>query len=423
MKGKYGSVKFACYSTNATMAIVAYLSPLLFLTFRNLYGVSYSLLGSLVLINFCMQLTVDLIFSFFSHKFNIPLMVKCTPAISVLGIAIFALAPLLFPNAVYTGLVIGTVIFSASSGFAEVLISPVIASLPAENPDREISKLHAVYAWGTVAVVIVGTLFLLAFGEQNWQWLVCVFAVVPVVATIAFARAKIPEMETPKKISGALGFFKNGGLWLCVLAIFLGGASEVTMAQWSSGYIEQALGIPKVWGDVFGVAMFGLALALGRTLYAKFGKNVGKVLFWGAIGASVCYLLSVFSPVAVLSLIACALTGFFVSMMWPGSLVVASDRFPNGGVFIYAMMAAGGDFGASIGPQLLGIITDSVAGSESFINMSASLGLTGEQLGMKAGLLVGAIFPIIAIFVFYAVCRKRKKNPLWLGVESIEERK
>ena len=133
MKGKYGSVKFACYSTNATMAIVAYLSPLLFLTFRNLYGVSYSLLGSLVLINFCMQLTVDLIFSFFSHKFNIPLMVKYTPAISVVGIAIFALAPLLFPNAVYAGLVIGTVIFSASSGFAEVLISPVIASLPAEH--------------------------------------------------------------------------------------------------------------------------------------------------------------------------------------------------------------------------------------------------------------------------------------------------
>ena len=58
-------VKLACYTTNISMAVVANLSPILFLTFRSLYGISYSLLGLLVLINFVTQLTVDLIFSFF----------------------------------------------------------------------------------------------------------------------------------------------------------------------------------------------------------------------------------------------------------------------------------------------------------------------------------------------------------------------
>ena len=40
-------------------------------TFREMYNISYTLLGTLVLTNFCTQLTVDLIFSFFTKYFNI----------------------------------------------------------------------------------------------------------------------------------------------------------------------------------------------------------------------------------------------------------------------------------------------------------------------------------------------------------------
>ena len=75
---EYARVKSGCYATNITMAVVCNLPPVLFITFHSLYGVSYSLLGLLVLINFVTQLTVDLIFSFFSHKINIPKVVKFT---------------------------------------------------------------------------------------------------------------------------------------------------------------------------------------------------------------------------------------------------------------------------------------------------------------------------------------------------------
>jgi len=198
-----------------------------------------------------------------------------------------------------------------------------------------------------------------------------------------------------------------------VLAIFLGGASEVVMSQWSSSYLEKALNIPKVWGDICGVALFGLALAIGRTLYAKFGKNIGKILSWGAVGACLCYFVAIFVPVPVIGLVACGATGFFVSMMWPGSLVIASDRFPNGGVLVYALMAAGGDLGASIAPQLVGVVTDSVAQSGYFIDLAMQWGMTAEQLGMRAGLLVGAIFPLAAIVVFFTLRRLRDKKPIW----------
>ena len=214
-------------------------------------------------------------------------------------------------------------------------------------------------------------------------------------------------METPKQTSGALKLLRNGGVWLSFFAILLGGAAECTMAQWCSGYLEMAMGIPKLWGDLCGVALFSVMLGLGRSLYAKLGKNIGRVLFLGAIGATLCYFTAAVSNLPLLGLLACAFTGFCVSMLWPGNLIVASDRFPQGGVFIYAMMAAGGDLGASVGPQLVGIITDAVIANPEAASLAQKLSLSSEQLGMKFGMLCGMLFPLIGIFV-YARLRKQQ---------------
>lgn len=401
-------VKYGCYFGNVSMSVIGNLPPLLFLTFKATYGISYSLLGLLILINYCTQLAVDLVFSFFSHKFNISKTVKAMPVFTIVGFVIFSVSPWLFPDFIYLGLAIGTVIFSASSGLAEVLISPVIAALPADDPDREMSKLHSSYAWGVVGVVIISTLFLYIFGAQSWQCLALIFMIVPLISIILLWGAKLPEMETPERVSGAMGYLRNGGVWLCVLGIFLGGAAEVTMAQWSSSYLEYALGIPKVWGDVLGVAMFAVMLGIGRTLYSKVGKNVERVLLLGGIGATACYLIAALSSVPVLGLVGCALTGFCVSMLWPGSLIVASGRYPAGGVFIYALMAAGGDLGASIGPQLIGIITDSAMANPWVMEIAGSLGVMPEQIGMRLGMLVGMIFPLVSIPVYSYVVKTKK---------------
>lgn len=410
MEQKYKTLKFGCYTVNIAMSVVGNLPPLLFLTFRSLYGLSYSLLGLLVLINFFTQLLIDLVFSFFSHKFNIAKTVKFTPVLTLTGFLIYALAPVIFPDSIYTALALGTVIFSSASGLAEVLISPVIAAIPSDNPDREMSKLHSVYAWGVVGVILISTVFILLAGAENWQWLVCIFLVVPISSIILFSQTEIPEMETPEKVSGAVSMLKNKSVWLCVGAIFLGGSAECTMAQWASGYLEKAMGIPKLWGDIFGVAMFAVMLGTGRSLYAKIGKNISRVLFFCGVGATLCYLVAAFTSLPLLGLFACAFTGFCTSMLWPGSLIVASDRVPAGGVFIYALMAAGGDLGASIGPQLIGIITDTTLKSQSIVSLAHQWGFSPDQLGMKIGMLAGALFPLIGIFVYLHIWKTSKIN-------------
>ena len=405
-------VKYACYTVNVIMAVVGSLSPVLFLTFRTMYGISYSLLGLLVLINFCTQLGIDLIFSFFSHRFNIQKTVKTIPYISMAGLCIYGLIPLFFPQWAYAGLVVGTFVFSAASGLAEVLISPIIAALPSKDPDREMSQLHSVFAWGVVGVIIVSTIYLFLFGGEYWQGLPLLFALIPLVSALLFSGTALPKMETPKKASGALHLLKNKGVWISFFAIFFGGAAECTMSQWASGYLEQALGIPKVWGDIFGVAMFSLFLGLGRTLYGKYGKNIEKVLLLCGIGATACYLVAALSPFPILGLFACAFTGFATSMLWPGSLIIASDRFPAGGVFIYALMAAGGDLGVSVAPQVFGIITDLVSADPTVISLAQSLSLSSEQLGMKLGILTGAIFPLLGTFIYAYLYKTRKRKSL-----------
>ena len=78
-------------------------------------------------------------------------------------------------------------------------------------------------------------------------------------------------------------------------------------------------------------------------------------------GAVVCYSLVAFSSNAVLSVAACVAVGICSSMLWPGTLILMEERVPAVGVSAYALMAAGGDFGASFAPQAMGIIVDKIS--------------------------------------------------------------
>ena len=69
----------------------------------------------------------------------------------------------------------------------------------------------------------------------------------------------------------------------------------------------------------------------------------------------------------------------------------------------FALMAAGGDLGGSVAPQMLGAVVDAVSASDWAARMSVSLGLSTEQIGMKAGMLAAAIFPILGIGLLIAM--------------------
>jgi len=410
MEKSYKLIKYGCYATNVAMAAVCNISPLLFATFKESFNISYAMLGLLVIFNFCSQLAVDLIFSFFSKHFNIPLTVRLTPIITIIGLLIYSIMPMLFPENAYFWIVIGTVIFSIAAGLCEVLISPTIAAIPSDNPDKEMSKLHSVYAWGVFIVVLIAAIFIKLVGTQYWSFLALLFGVFPLTAFICFMLGKMPEMK-----QGVSGGNKNdkgmlSGMIFFVLCIFLGGATENTMSQWCSDYVETAMGISKLWGDIFGIALFAVMLGLGRTLYARKGKKIYNVMLLGFVGAVVTYLVAGVSGLPVIGLIACALTGLCSSMLWPGTIIWMESTFAECGVVAYALLAAGGDMGSSVAPQLMGIVTDAVASSELSLKLCEALSLTQEQIGLKVGMLVSMIFPLAGIVTVLIMKKKFLKK-------------
>ena len=396
----YKRTKFACFSAYFTMSSVYSLPPLLFVTLREMYGISYTLLGTLVLTNFCTQLLVDLIFTVFSKYFNVQKVVRSMPLITTLGLMLYALIPMLFPQAAYAGLLIGTVLFSVSAGLSEVLLSPVIAAIPSDNPQRDMSKLHSLYAFGVFTVVVVSTLALKLIGNRNWMYLTMFWALAPVIAAVLFMISPMPDMDSSHGgETGARGGSKALGMALCVACIFFGSCAENAMSNWISSYMENALHIDKALGDTLGVAMFAILLGFVRIGYAKFGKNITRVLLVGMIGAAVCYMTAGLAASPALAFAACVLTGVFTAMLWPGTLIMMEEKLPGAGVAAYALMAAGGDLGASVAPQLLGIVVDKVSASAFALEKSAAWGMTVDQIGLKAGMLVTAVFPLIGAAV------------------------
>lgn len=405
----YTRTKRACFYTYLAMSSVFSLPPMLFVTFRETYGISYTLLGTLVLINFCTQLIIDLIFTFFSKYFNIKLTIRLMPLLTSLGLTVYALVPTFFPDFAYAGFVLGTVIFSVAAGLCEVLLSPLVAALPSENPEKDMSMLHSLYAYGVVTVVLVSTLFLKFFGTQNWMYLTLFWAALPVVSFVLFSTSPMPDMNLSESESSGKKKKRLGSMWLCVLCIFFGSAAENAMTNWISGYVENALGISKVTGDILGMALFAVCLGAGRTAYAKKGKDITSVLIGGMAGALLCYLIAGLSPHPTAAMVACVLTGLYTSMLWPGTLILMEEYFPNPGVAAYALMAAGGDFGGSIAPQMLGAVVDAVSQSSWAASFAPTVSVTTEQLGMKVGMLTASIFPLLGLVVLAVIVKKFKK--------------
>lgn len=378
--------KLACYSAYFTMSSIFCLSPLLFVTFREMYGISWTLLGALVSVNFCTQLTVDFVLSMFSKKLNLKRLARVVPLITSFGLLVYAVIPMLFPEHTYVGLLIGTVIFSFASGLSEVLLSPTIAAIPSDNPQRDMSTLHSLYAFGVFTVVVIGTLFIRLVGAQYWMYLTLFFAALPIIPSVLFMISPMPTLSTEETAaSETKNKHKVIGIALCFGCIFFGSCAENTMSNWLSSYMETQLHVDKALGDILGMAGFAILLGITRICYAKWGKNICRMLLVGMLGAAACYLVAGFSTHTVPAFLACILTGVFTAMLWPGTLIMMEEKIPNVGVAAFALMAASGDLGAAVAPQLLGVIAD--------------------HSDLQTGMLVCSVFPILGALLMLVIMR------------------
>jgi fucose permease len=394
----------ACYVGYITQAIVNNLAPLLFIVFQTRYHVPYEMLGRLVLLNFATQLVTDLVAVKVVDRtgYRVPLVLA--HVLSVAGLALLAVAPSVLPSP-YAGLALAVVVYGIGGGLLEVLVSPVVDALPAPQEHRAatMSLLHSFYCWGQVAVVLGTTLLLAGIGDSAWQVLPLLWALVPLANLVLFLRVPLPP-TVPDEHRTTIGtLLRAPSFAVAMLLMLCAGAAELTMSQWSSLFAEQGLGVPKVWGDLAGPCLFAVFMGLGRIAYGVWGKRIPlltALLTCGTLAVA-CYLLAALSRDPLLSLVGCALCGLAVSLMWPGTFSLTAARFPLGGAAMFGVLAVFGDAGAAAGPWLAGAVADATGTGGAFGGLAGLLPGDGGS-GLRAGLLIGTIFPLAVVVVVVA---------------------
>ncbi|MDR2647760.1 MAG: MFS transporter, partial [Oscillospiraceae bacterium] len=254
----YNRTRAACYIGYVCQAVVVNLMPVLFLPLRTAYGLSYAQFGTLVLLNFTAQVGIDILCSRAVEKHGMRHFVLCAQLCCCAGLLLLAAVPQLFGSHIFVGLLLATMLYAAGGGLLELCLSPIIDAIPArtENPAREMAMLHAVYAWGQVAVVLITTLLLAA--KIPWQWIVLIWTPLPLCNFVVFWNAPISVRVAAEDATPIASLLKNKIFLCAVVAIIFGGASEQTMAQYASSFLEEAAELPKAVGDIVGLCGFAL---------------------------------------------------------------------------------------------------------------------------------------------------------------------
>ena len=392
MKKNYRKTLIACYLGFITQAIAANFTPLLFLKFHKDYGIPLGKIALIPTVFFLTQLLIDVFCARFVDRIGYRLSVVVSEVASALGLVGLAVLPELFPDP-FAGILLSVLIYAIGSGLIEVLVSPIVEACPFEHKDAVMSMLHSFYCWGCVGVILLSTVFFALFGIGHWRLLAVLWSLIPLYNIFNFATRPIERLTEEGEGMTIGSLLRTPFFWIAILLMVCAGASELSMAQWASAFVESALGFSKTMGDLIGPCLFAVAMGISRVIYGKYGEKMNLHLFMIGSGilCFVCYLVTALSAIPLLGLAGCVLCGFSVGILWPGTISITSPRLPQGGTALFALLAMAGDLGGASGPSLVGIVTQH----------------SGDQ--MQSGMLAGSIFPLLLIAALLLISRKAKE--------------
>lgn len=396
MKFTYKHTVLACYIAYISSACANNLASLLFIIFQDDFGLSTVQLATIVSLNFFTQIIVDFLGAKYIDKVGYRATALIASAFLIVGIASLGALPRLMDNT-FLALSIASVVYAVGSALYEVIISPIVEALPGEQKESAMSILHSFYCWGHLGVVILSTVFLVAF-PKIWYVLPMLWAAVPLIALLMFIKIPIRALndDAPSMKIGKL--FSTKLFWLFIVLMLCGGAAEMIMAQWSSLFAESALGVSKAIGNLLGPCFFALMMALTRTIYGKYADKMPlvKIIALASAVTVIGYLMVALVPNPYVALIGCGIVGIGVALYWPGTLSVAAKAMPMGGASMFALLALFGDVGCSVGPQLSAFVSEGFGGD------------------MKIGFIAALIFPVVIGIscVLYMLHGKRKQSKI-----------
>lgn len=387
----YQKTMYACFIGYIVQAVVNNFVPLLFVVFQDSYHIPLSQITALITINFLIQLGVDLLSAGVVDKLGYRTCVLLAHGCAAAGLVLLAFLPDLLPNP-FAGILIAVGIYAVGGGFIEVLISPILEACPTKNKEKAMSLLHSFYCWGHVGVVLISTVFFRLAGVGNWRILTVLWALIPVGNLVLFAGAPIYSLHEEGETGLTLReLFTKKIFWILMLMMLCAGASEQAVSQWASIFAEKGLGVSKTVGDLAGPMAFAALMGTSRLIYGKYGDrlNLNRFMTLSCFLCIAAYGCISLIPNAAVGLAGCAVCGFSVGILWPGTFSKASAAVKGGGTAMFALLALAGDLGCSGGPTLAGAVSSQC----------------GDNLRM--GILAAAVFPVLLLAGMLLLSRQK----------------
>lgn len=383
----------ACFVGYVTQAIVNNFAPLLFLVFQTEFSIGLDKITLLVTVNFVTQLTVDAVSAKAVDRIGYKPCVIAAHLFCAAGLVGLALFPSV--GDAFAGLLCAVILYAIGGGLIEVLVSPIAEACPTTDKTGAMSLLHSFYCWGSAAVVLISTVVLAATGQSEWRWLAAGWAVVPLLNALYFVFVPVGKLRQEEGGTRLSKLFGSRMFWLFALMMLCAGAAELAMSQWASAFAESGLMVSKATGDLFGPCLFAVLMGVARVIYARFGSRMSApvAIACSCVLCVVAYLIAALSPIPALGLVGCALCGLSVGIFWPATFSLAIGTMPKGGTALFALLSLAGDLGCTVGPTLVGLVSDTKGGD------------------LSGGLLLGAIFPaVLAVCATVLIASTRKKR-------------
>ncbi len=394
MEKKYSLTVKACYLGYIVQAVVNNFLPLLFVYFQSGYGIPLYLISIIVTYNFALQILVDSLSASITLKLGYRKTAILSNVLSGTGLLVLGLSAYLTSNYIirYLLIMISVTFMAVGGGIVEVILSPLIEALPLENKNKQMNFLHSFYCVGHIIVVLFATVFFEFFSIKNWAIFSFILIIFPLLTSILFTKCPIVTPIGDEKPIGRFKLFKNGSFILLFILMISAGAVEQAVAQWISYFAEKGLNINKSLGDVVGVVSFALCMLLSRLYFGVKDKkfNVLKLLIIASVILTALIIISTILNVEILSLIALSASGFLIGFMWPTVYSLAGEIFKAGGTVMFSMLALGGDLGCTLGPTVVGMVS--------------------EFTNIKIGILSSIIFSILMLISSLILIRKIKRS-------------
>jgi fucose permease len=341
-----------CYLAMMTLAIGINLLPV-FLTALSVEhgGLSQQELGQLGAVGFTGVVIGILITGPLADRWGAKLFALLGSALLTVSLPAAAFAP------DYAKLCIALFFLGLGAGILDMILSPVVAALNPERRAVAMNLLHSFYSVGAVVTILAGTLVLKA--GHGWKTACLLLSPMPLVLLLTLAFQQFPKMISHEHDCVPMKTLMRKRWFLVALgAIFLGGATELGMAQWLPAYAETSLGFPA-WVGGLSLLFFSLAMVAGRVIIGFIPRlDPFLIMVWGCGMSVLAFMAGSFLQVPSLALAACVLAGFTGSCLWPTTLAVTADRYPGGGASMFGLLAALGNAGGMFMPWLVGWIAD-----------------------------------------------------------------